>query len=339
MNIMHFVNFFNGGGSTKTCLEHVAHMPEHNHVFIGSDNGVSKSIFKTLGPTYTLSRDSNFNYAPHLSQNLIEKHEIDLIHFYLPGHENPTFLNKFEQKKLCTVLCGQKIGFGKNLFDHVRFISEYQTKLNEEELTDFQSYSVVRCGLGPDQAKFRNPNPKAKTCFGRVSAFCPSKRIMDTVQCAKVFNQNPFIIAGHILDVAYFESIISFIRDNNMKNVQIEYNIDDFQKEAIYNKIDVLHYPTENEAFCYSIVEGMQRTKPVISYDNSAIPELDILSSIDLVESGNIEDLIEKTRVYVDNPAKIPNAGLLNREVYEKNFTSKIYTESMGSLYEYVRKK
>jgi len=337
MNILHFVNFFNGGGSTKTCLEHVAYMPEHNHTFIGSDNGISKPIFKTLGEAYTASRDPNFNYPSFLTKNIIEKHGIDLIHFYLPGHENPTFLNEFKQKKLCTVLCGQEIGFNHKLFDHVRFISEYQTQLNDDTLKSFPSYSVVRCGLGPDEAKFRNPNPDTKICFGRISAFCPSKRILDTLECAKIFSENRFMLAGHILDQSYYEQVVKFIQDNDLKNVSLDTNIDDIQKETFYDAIDVLHYPTENEAFCYSIVEGMQRLKPVISYNNSAIPELDHNNSLLLAEDKNLDDLIKKTQVYIDNPAKITCDAMLNRKTYEKHYTSAEYVKSMRCLYEQMQ--
>ena len=336
MNIAHFVNFFNGGGSTKTCLEHAAYMPEHNHVFIGSEDGVSKSIFKTLGPTYTVSRDSNFNYSPLLTDSIIEKHNIDLIHFYLPGHENPSFLKRFKQKKLCTVLCGQSIGFDPDIFDHLRFISQYQVDLNQSRLDQSEPYSVVRCGLGPDQAKFRNPNPEAKVCFGRISAFCRSKRIMDTVRCAKEMPDNRFVIAGHILDTGYFEEIMRFIKQNNLKNVDLAYNITEAQKESVYQMIDVLHYPTENEAFCYSIVEAMQRLKPVIAYSNSAIPELNKLGSIDLVEDNNFESLLEITKNYASEPARIPEAAILNRRVYDENFTSAIYTKNMKDLYESI---
>ena len=333
MNIAHFVNFFNGGGSTKTCLEHAAYMTEHNHVFIGSENGVSKSVFKTLGPTYTVSRDSNFNYSQLLTESILEKHNIDLIHFYLPGHENPSFLNRFNQKKLGTVLCGQEIGFDNSLFDHVRFISEYQTEINKETLKSFDSYSVVRCGLGPDKARFRNPGTPSKVCFGRISAFCRSKKIMETVRCAKELPENQFIIAGHILDRHYFEEIIEFIKENELKNVDLAYNISEQEKEAVYQAIDVLHYPTENEAFCYSIVEGMQRLKPVITYDNSALPELNISGSIDMVKDGDFDALLEKTKNYAKDPARIPESAIMNRNVYDENFTSKIYTDNMRELY------
>ncbi len=253
---------------------------------------------------------------------------------YLPGHENPTFLNSITLPKICTVLCGQQIGFSHKMFDHVRFISQFQKKLNKNIIPHLKDHSVIRCGLGPDRAKFRNPNPDTKTCFGRVSAFCPSKRVLDTLECAKVFPENMFLIAGHVLDIGYYKSVIGFIKSNSLENVRVNVNISDFDKEALYNEIDVLHYPTENEAFCFSILEGMQRTKAVVSYNNSSIPELNHKGTLSLAENLNIDDLVKKTAGYVEKPATIPNDALNNRAVYEEHYTSKKYSESMEFLYE-----
>ena len=334
MNILHFVNFYNGGGSTKTCFEHVKNLSNHNHVFIGSDEGEYKNYFSQLGKSYTVYRDSNFNYPELLVKEIIRKNKIDLVHFYLPGHENPSFLRNIDLPKICTFLCGQKCGFDYDLFDHVRFISEYNKNLNEDSLPKFKSYSVIRCGLGSASQEFRPPRKTDNVTFGRISAFCPSKRLLDTLECAKNFKNNKFILAGQIQDQNYFNQVKSFIKENNLTNTALEVNITEQRKEFLYDNIDVLHYPTTNEAFCYSIVEGMQRSKSVISYYDSAIPELKNESELKLVETDNIEELISSTDYYIKNPEVSAMHGSKNRSSYEQHLNSETYSSNMNSLYE-----
>ena len=185
MNILHFVNFYNGGGSTKTCFEHVKNLTNHQHFFIGSDEGEYKNYFSQIGKSYSIYRDSNFNYPELFVKEIIRKNKIDLIHFYLPGHENPSFLRSIDLPKICTFLCGQVAGFDGDIFDHVRFISEYNKNLNSEKLSNFKSHSVVRCGLGSKSEVFPPPKRNKEIIFGRISAFCPSKRLLDTLECAK----------------------------------------------------------------------------------------------------------------------------------------------------------
>ena len=133
LNPYTYRNFYNGGGSTKTCFEHVKNLTNHKHFFIGSDEGEYKTYFSQIGKSYSIYRDSNFNYPELFVKEIIRKNKIDLIHFYLPGHENPSFLRGIDLPKICTFLCGQVAGFDGDIFDHVRFISEYNKNLNSEK--------------------------------------------------------------------------------------------------------------------------------------------------------------------------------------------------------------
>ena len=333
MNILHIVNFFNGGGSTKACLEHVINMPEHNHTFIGSDNGIDKNIFKSLGKTFSLPKDLNFNYPPILTKNIVDENNIDLINFYLPGGENPKFIESFPQKKICTILCGQKIGFDLNMFDHIGFASEYSSGLNLDVLnTSNTPTSLIRYGMGDKNQNFRQPDAKKPVVFGRVSAFCRSKRIIDTIKCAEKFPKNKFIVSGQIQDVHYFNEIYEYIQSKKIENIHLSYNISHSEKEKIYQEIDVLHYPTENEAFCFSILEGMQRWKAVISYNNSAIPELNHKNSLSLVDDEL--GLEEATDKYIKDRSFLVDMAIKNRKTYEEYYTGAIYTDNMRRLYD-----
>jgi len=158
---------------------------------------------------------------------------------------------------------------------------------------------------------------------------------MDTIICAEHLPRNRFIVAGQVQDVGYFNEVIDYIKEKDLKNIDLLYNISHHQKELLYRDIDVLHYPTENEAFCFSILEGMQRWKAVVSYNNSAIPELDHNKSLFLVED-NLGSLLEATVEYSKNPDKIVNDAIKNRKVYEEYYTGDTYVKNMKELYDAI---
>ena len=157
---------------------------------------------------------------------------------------------------------------------------------------------------------------------------------MDTLWCASKLRNNIFIIGGEVQDKFYYNKVLDFIKDNKLDNVEIYLNMSDDMKNHMYDRIDVLHYPTTNEAFCFSILEGMERGIPVISYDNSAIPELNHKENLVLVEDGNLDQLVNETIKLSESKDECNRLGKLNRSVYEEFYTSKRYSDDVLNLYE-----
>ena len=333
MNILHIIHFMNGGGSNKACYEVVKNDTENNHAFVCSEDGIAKEWFECISSVYTLDRDSHFNYPVVKIEDIINTHEIDVIHMYLPGMENPSFLDHIKKPKMITVLCDQIIGFNVDNFDHIHFISEYSKLINSENIGNAKN-SVIRCGM---QDVEKNPVRKnTDVVFGRISAICRTKKIIDTLICAKALPENKFIVGGHVLDETYNNFLKHFIHYNELKNVHFVNNVSEQQKDFIYSSIDVLHYPTSHENFCFSILEGMAKQKAVISYDDCSIPELNHENNLFIVENDNISKLIDATMMYTkDSKSRVEDA-IKNRRVYETFYDTENYANSIKDIYESI---
>ncbi len=356
MNILFINNFFNPGGSTLTSLELAKSLKEDGHTltFVGCYGTELISEFEQLGTVW-----HTFGYVPPQFDlygicflrndsdkeitiiELVEEFKPDIIHIFIPGQENPRYFKTLPQDciKICTVLCGQKIGFDPSLFDCVTFLSEYSKGLSNPS-----NGKVIRPGLG-EQEKSVNRRFFGDIVFGRISAFCPSKKIIDTVECAKACPEFKFIIAGEIQDHTYALQIENECK--NLKNVILDFNISEEKKKEYLKEIDVLHYPTSNESFCYSILEAMASQKIILSYKNSAIPEFiknnEVKKGLYVCDNGiflvnNIEELKESTirlSNFIYTSRLILGNG--NLKVYNKHYTREKYKERMLKVYDECR--
>jgi len=334
MDILHVPNFYNPGGSAKACHEIAYNLREHNQQFIGCVNGSYRYKFMDIGQSHLFDTIGPFDYGDRIHE-LIKYFKPDVIHVYIPGHESPSYFKDLPENlvKVCTVLCGQEIGFDPLTFDHLIFPSEYNRDLSLSNIQNINS-SVIRYGSTCPIEYNYTPIEKEHIVFGRVTAFCSSKKILDTLQCALKLRDNTFLIGGEVQDKNYYREIVNFIRDNKLENVEIYLNMSDEMRESIYERIDVLHYPTTNEAFCFSILEGMERGLSVISYDNSAIPELNHKDNLVLVEDGDIDQLVNETTRLSESKDDCNRLGKLNRSVYEEFYTSQRYSGDVLDLYE-----
>lgn len=354
--ILFINNFYNPGGSSLACLE-IAKQFKDKYImnFVGCYLGSLISEFDKYGIVFygkELFHEFNYdnkalyvyndeyNHITDLDQ-IIYGLDPDIIHVFIPGHENPSYfkkLSKLKCKKVCTILCGQEIGFDSNIFDRIIFPSKYNRNLSTKK--EIKNSTIVRYGidLPSKPLKIEKLFNKKSPTFGRISAFCPSKKIIDTLRCAEKHNSSQFIIAGEIQDYQYYNYICR--EASKLNNVQILTNISDQIKREILEKIDILHYPSSNEAFCYSILEGMAYSKPIITYNSSAIPEfvegIDshgffIVKNEDIIELNNATSLI--IDLFKNKPAKYLQMCRDNYKIYKNQYTSDIYAKEIESVY------
>lgn len=327
MKILFINNFFNPGGSTLACLEPSKLLKDNGHEleFIGCYDGIKRKDFESIGKVHFLNVDKLFEYKSSDIIEICNSFNPDIIHIMIPGHEYPDYFNylPYNCKKICTVLCGQKVGFDHTKFDTVIFPSKYGGSLS-----NINNGKIIRYGINDIEYK---PIVTDKIVFGRISAFCPSKQILATIYCANACKDKQFIIAGEVQDKNYFTSLVAHIKKHNIKNVRLEYNISEQRKQEILEEINVLHYPTSNEAFCYSILEGMRAGKAIISYYNSAIPELQHDNNLLLVSDNNLSSLIRETKnLSTDDVIKL---GSKNRKVYEQFYSIEEYVRNLMNEY------
>lgn len=343
MKILYIHNFYNPGGSALACLELAkAYESKHQMEFVGFLPGMMYDEFNAIGPAHIVPCDTGLNYPPDVIKGIINDFQPDLIHVFLPGHESPAYFDVLPTgiPAVCTVLCMQSAGFDMSHFNKVTFLSKANMKLSSDQTLSGIDV-VVRPGLG--LTSLPHPEPNEPLVFGRISAFCPSKKIHETIKCASACPDNLFIIAGEIQDQNYYQECMDMIRSYYMScNIDIEVNITEQRKQELYDQIDVLHYPTSDEAFCYSIVEGMQRGMPVISTPNSAIPELmhkdeSVLIQEDIFGTGKAETLQELTkRVASWDRNEYNRVSEIARLTYENHYTRARYAQDMHNVYDEV---
>lgn len=336
MKILHINNFFNPGGSAAACYfaaKGLKNLLENSieQEFIGCVDGKFRYKMGELGLTFLCPYKPNFSYDTDLIERHIKSFNPDIIHVWLPGKENPQYfeyLKKIQTKKLITVLCCQPIGFDSSIFNHVCFLSNYNKNLSTNIATNV---SVIRGGVDEPALYYNQEHASDNeyNVFGRIAAFCPSKKIEDTVECAKCLPNNKFIIAGEVLDNNY----ATHIKNIAPANVILYFNISELTKAQILSSVNIIHYPTTNESFCYSIVESLSYNKPVISYDNSAIPEITDhkVANSPLILVSSLQDLIIKTAAFSlkEYSPKISNPAA----VYYKEYTTKKYSTNIRNLY------
>jgi len=323
MRIAFINNFFNAGGSSLASFN-LAQTFSKNHemMFAGCIDGPFRKKFSKLGQTH-LFANNNFEYGQPLI-DLLHSFNPDIIHIFIPGAQSLLFIDALPKCKLfATVLCGQPVTFDHTKFKKIFFISKYQQAMSPL----VNNGDIVRYGISSTETIAKQQEIPS---FGRISSFCPSKMIHDTIYCAARMPENKFVIAGEILDKTYFEGLSAYLNYTGSQNTKILTNINDEQKKEIINTCDVYHYPTSNEAFCLSILEAFSHGKPVISYRNSAMTEL---FETDEWLCDDFESLLELTKKMASTSAQDRQTiGMKNFNLYKK-YGADIYAQKIEQEY------
>lgn len=101
--------------------------------------------------------------------------------------------------------------------------------------------------------------------------------------------------------------------------------------------IDIFALTSLYEGFGYVLVEAMASSKPVIAFDiNSSAEIVEDGKSGYLVEKANINQLLEKTELLINNPTKAIEMGRNGRKRVEDTFT---FTKSLDEVEELLVKE
>ena len=104
-----------------------------------------------------------------------------------------------------------------------------------------------------------------------------------------------------------------------------------------YQECDALLFPTRFEGFGYVVCEAMACGKPVITSDNSSLPELvrhDVTGI--LCKTDDIDAFVDAARLLAANPELAKRMGEAGRERVLQNFTLEKMTDAYIRLYEEV---
>lgn len=118
-----------------------------------------------------------------------------------------------------------------------------------------------------------------------------------------------------------------YIKDNNLENfVSFEGWISGLKKIDCLTWEDVYILPSYNEGLPIAILEAMSYSHPIISTPVGGISEVvnNNMNGI-LVHPGNIREIFEAIKFYIENPEKIKTHGMESFKIVKKYFPEYVF--------------
>ncbi len=168
---------------------------------------------------------------------------------------------------------------------------------------------------------------------GLLSSNQPKKGIYDMVEIAKrlqTVDNLQFTIYGPVND--HTKKIQEKISRYGLKNIKIGGYID--EPTEAFKKINILlslsHFA---ESFGRTVGEAMASKRAVVAYDFGAVGELiDDNQSGYLVEYKNIDKVVEKLKIYANNPQLIIRHGLHGYKKIKSISSEDIYNKKLSKI-------
>lgn len=198
--------------------------------------------------------------------------------------------------------------------------------------------------LGIDLNKFsKNINQKE----ARKKFNIPEDNIVLFLRAQEAFKGTSYIVeALQMLDTDKKVTILTCDEKNRLEAVENKYNIIDYgrmnNEELIhaYNACDVFLMPSLGETFGLMAVEAMACSKPVVVFNNTALPSVTHAPECGvLVENKNSKKLMEAIKELIENEDERKKRGALGRKICEENYNIENYNNSLIELYKKIPEK
>ncbi len=104
-----------------------------------------------------------------------------------------------------------------------------------------------------------------------------------------------------------------------------------------YNACDMFLMPSLGESFGMMAIEAMACEKPVVVFDNTALPSVTFAPECGvLVEDRNSNKLREAIEYLIDNEEERIKRGKLGRKICQENYSIDKYNNSLVNLYKKI---
>ena len=118
------------------------------------------------------------------------------------------------------------------------------------------------------------------------------------------------------------------------ENIRVVRNASQEELVRLYQRSHMLLFPTLLEGFGYAVAEAMACGLPVVSSDNSAIPELIVSGKGGwLCETQDIDAYVARVRQLWESAETRSDMGAFNRERAERLFSKENWAQSYLDLY------
>lgn len=218
---------------------------------------------------------------------------------------------------------------------------------NDLELFESNKIFIVNNGIKKNKIHKLQQKKNKDISVLYLSHIQLSKGIIDYILSIKIFsskyyfikNKVKYYIVGEEYDISK-KYIINFLKDQRLNDF-VEYLGPKYNDEKIelLNSIDVLVYPSLNDAFPLVLLEAMQFGIPVIATREGAIPEIvdDGITGF-LVDKNSPEQIAEKLKILLENHDLRYQMGVAARKKFQEKYTLEIFEKNMLNVFTEISK-
>lgn len=141
-------------------------------------------------------------------------------------------------------------------------------------------------------------------------------------------------------------SIITCSETGLLDDIKNKYNIIELgeikndELTYAFNACDIFVMPSIGESFGMMAVEAMSCEKPIIVFDNTALPSVTFAPECGIaVKDRDSHDLMRAIKWLIEDKPERIRRGKLGRELAIKNYSLDVYHKNMVNLYEKVAKR
>jgi glycosyltransferase involved in cell wall biosynthesis len=347
MIVLHITSDTNFGGVQQCVLGicQYAAVREHrfNHHILRMDAGRLEDRLAR----YAVIHDGGADYIHATS--VIRAIKPDIIHMHMSGGSFPPFAERIlqmgvplienihcvysaspreEEVMRARIVNSQYVRSLQNSKERLHVIPH---ALDEEEWSPFQQEHVREEIIAVREKELGIP--RDMRTVGRIGNIMAWKKVTDFVHAVPLilrdavnFPPPTFLLAGAVHEnPSYAERVTRtaqrlFVADK----IRFLWNIQ--QKYVFLGMLDIFLYPTSREGFCISALEAMSMGLPVITYDDSAMPETVLPEAGVLVKNGDIEGLAQAVISLLGNPALLKAKSEAARAlVLRRNMPEHVY--------------
>ena len=191
--------------------------------------------------------------------------------------------------------------------------------------------------FGINYKEFCSISPKE----ARAHFHIPKDDVVLFLRAQNEFKGTPYVLeALKKLETKKSLTILTCDTKNLLDDIKDKYNVVDLgsinKKEMIYamNACDMFLMPSIGESFGMMAIEAMSCKKPVIVFNNSALPSVTHAPECGyLVKNRDSDDLMKAMKKLIENKDEREKRGMLGFEIVKKEYSNETYNNNLKKLY------